>query len=988
MRTDNNISSCFVEFRGELLWENEANALKQIEEKNNIELRPKDSSPSDTEFTVRGYHVIELIISSYRGPIIESLPDAIGELKFLKRLNISRNKLTNLPESIGNLCQLEKLNLNNNQLKTLPDSFTNLKNLKKLDLSNNRLSTLPEEFRKLRRLSELNLGYNHIEHLPQGFWNLRNLERLRLNNNCLCEISELISKLSKLGSLDVSENNGIKLPWTLENSYSQQKYFRMNFPTTARIIPPQLLFSKNRELRTEIVRCFEDSIPILENLDDYIEDWVSGNERLYPYLLKLGQRLRYALSRYRFDNTVPKNQNQIEALSKDIDLIDKKSSIRIQFINFSEYMGSRSYPMGLLYVSAYLKEHSFTNVEYFDYICVLREREKKPSFGSHRDEHKEIVRRLFSYLDERNPHLIFVGPITSMHLVELNDLVPKLRERYSRTVLLAGGPHFGKKNEMDKELLHKYCKGLDGLIVGESEETVVEITERFYSDFEEDKAIPPREEFAKKLQKIPGVLTKNSKFNGRKPPDLENMPFPDMDLLEEYWKSSKIQKNYPSPKDYYSLCERRNPVVLSTLEYFEGDADWGSYFYDKHYFDEHIYPDSYFPFGIIVGSRCCPFKCTFCSSLGKRRFHSGQYIFKQMVELYEKYGINLFVFFDPLFTTSSPREKQRIEELCNMLLEGNYGFKYIIDIRCDVILKLPDELLVKIIQSGCSQFNLGLEKGANKALKKFKKGEPIENHLAAIEKLRNAARKARKEIFINGTFILGGAEETKVDIKDTLMHGFSLDLDGLIFYPLEIHPGTEIYNEALQEGILESGLIPYLKVKEYPIYSTNILPREYLFHIKELSDQTIERLRDLRNTIRQVELQQLQSKAHNTSDIKGYKMGTLFEYVRRFIGEALSYIKTHPNKHIVKNREHLSPPVFVSGDNNGYYVEVKNLEIISPLKKFADEVNNQIKRIEDPLFKRGPNYDDSVGDYHCGEMTLKWREFITRFDLLFSEVMK
>ena len=70
---------------------------------------------------------------------------------------------------------------------------------------------------------------------------------------------------------------------------------------------------------------------------------------------------------------------------------------------------------------------------------------------------------------------------------------------------------------------------------------------------------------------------------------------------------------------------------------------------------------------------------------------------------------------------------------------------------------------------------------------------------------------------INGTFILGGSGETRADILQTLVAGFTLDLDGLVFFPLEIHPGTEIYKQAIKEGIIPRGLEPYLR-KDYPVY--------------------------------------------------------------------------------------------------------------------------------------------------------------------------
>jgi|GEM_PF-6157309 len=46
-----------------------------------------------------------------------------------------------------------------------------------------------------------------------------------------------------------------------------------------------------------------------------------------------------------------------------------KSSTKIDFINFSEYVDeSISYPIGILYISACLKRSGFINIGYVDHI--------------------------------------------------------------------------------------------------------------------------------------------------------------------------------------------------------------------------------------------------------------------------------------------------------------------------------------------------------------------------------------------------------------------------------------------------------------------------------------------------------------------------------------------------------------------------------------------------------------------------------------------
>lgn len=69
-----------------------------------------------------------------------ALPSQIGNLRNLKILNASNNKMTGVPAEIGQLANLEVLDLSNNQLTGLPNELANLKNLKTLNLSGNQYS--------------------------------------------------------------------------------------------------------------------------------------------------------------------------------------------------------------------------------------------------------------------------------------------------------------------------------------------------------------------------------------------------------------------------------------------------------------------------------------------------------------------------------------------------------------------------------------------------------------------------------------------------------------------------------------------------------------------------------------------------------------------------------------------------------------------------------------------------------------------------------
>jgi radical SAM superfamily enzyme YgiQ (UPF0313 family) len=384
---------------------------------------------------------------------------------------------------------------------------------------------------------------------------------------------------------------------------------------------------------------------------------------------------------------------------------------------------------------------------------------------------------------------------------------------------------------------------------------------------------------------------------------------------------------------------------------------------DLHYLDGYGSRDRHFPFGVIVGSRGCPYRCSFCCSPGPRRLHSANYVFAQIVELNNRYGIRSFVFFDTLFTTSYPSEQKRVEELCKMILCCGLDIRYVVEMRADVILQLPVRLLALMIRSGCIEFNLGLEKGSNRMLREMTKDITIEDHFAAIGKLRQVSSKVRKGILINGTFILGGPGETRDDVCDTVFHSWVLNLDEVTLYVLEIYPGTRIYAEALKEGILKPELTPFLNPKKYPLYATKRLPRSYLIRIKESYAEVFERFSDFKGVMQEIEGQFLPENERNLSVFPAKKTRILNKKVKEFIQNAVDYAKKHRDKKLPRN----------------WTSEI-------PVKAYVSRVNEAITLLERRLKQKYPNYvkDYVYGDYQTGSLLNYWVLFLEEFEKLFT----
>ena len=85
-------------------------------------------------YKVNNNHVVRLWLGYSK---ISHLPESIGNLNFLKELDLTNCNLKSLPESIGKLQYLEEFYLFDNKLKSLPGSISNLKSLRNMFVKGN-----------------------------------------------------------------------------------------------------------------------------------------------------------------------------------------------------------------------------------------------------------------------------------------------------------------------------------------------------------------------------------------------------------------------------------------------------------------------------------------------------------------------------------------------------------------------------------------------------------------------------------------------------------------------------------------------------------------------------------------------------------------------------------------------------------------------------------------------------------------------------------
>ncbi|KAJ7646531.1 adenylate cyclase [Roridomyces roridus] len=118
-------------------------------------------------------------LSIVRGPIGRS-PLA------LTSLDISNAKLSVLDDyTLSQLTALRRLKLDSNSFRSIPDSLGDLKWLETLSCADNSLSELPQSIGKLQKLETLDVHNNSLTELPVTLWNCASLSRLNLTSNLL-----------------------------------------------------------------------------------------------------------------------------------------------------------------------------------------------------------------------------------------------------------------------------------------------------------------------------------------------------------------------------------------------------------------------------------------------------------------------------------------------------------------------------------------------------------------------------------------------------------------------------------------------------------------------------------------------------------------------------------------------------------------------------------------------------------------------------------
>ncbi|MFH1508531.1 MAG: radical SAM protein, partial [Candidatus Omnitrophota bacterium] len=189
----------------------------------------------------------------------------------------------------------------------------------------------------------------------------------------------------------------------------------------------------------------------------------------------------------------------------------------------------------------------------------------------------------------------------------------------------------------------------------------------------------------------------------------------------------------------------------------------------------------------ILGSRGCPYRCTFCSlpnTGGNYRKRQPQKIADEFEYLIENFPIKQISFVDPIFPFLTEDGLEFCDEIIKRKL--NNRIVWTCETRVD---KVNRKLLNKMKQAGCRRILFGLESGVQELLDNIDKSY-------SLEAIKTGISYARSEgIQTAGLFMIGLPGENKEMTQRTIDFAKELDLDFAKFAITVPFPGSQLYED-------------------------------------------------------------------------------------------------------------------------------------------------------------------------------------------------
>jgi radical SAM superfamily enzyme YgiQ (UPF0313 family) len=201
-------------------------------------------------------------------------------------------------------------------------------------------------------------------------------------------------------------------------------------------------------------------------------------------------------------------------------------------------------------------------------------------------------------------------------------------------------------------------------------------------------------------------------------------------------------------------------------------------------------PSCYLPFQTRRG---CPLRCSYCATAaieGSRiRMRSPEAVVKELAR-WRAAGYNQIYFVDNTFNLPP----DYAHDLCDQLADAELGISW----RAIFYPGSTGETLIRAMaRSGCTDVSMGFESGSDRVLSGMGKR-------FAVAEVRQTARMLKDAgISRMGFLLLGGPDETKDSVLESLRFADSLDLEAVkLTAGIRIYPYTRLAQIARSQGMI------------------------------------------------------------------------------------------------------------------------------------------------------------------------------------------
>jgi radical SAM superfamily enzyme YgiQ (UPF0313 family) len=199
---------------------------------------------------------------------------------------------------------------------------------------------------------------------------------------------------------------------------------------------------------------------------------------------------------------------------------------------------------------------------------------------------------------------------------------------------------------------------------------------------------------------------------------------------------------------------------------------------------------------VMLSGRGCPFKCNFCYRMDKGfRPRSTDSIIAEIKFLIDEYHISYIAFWDELLMSSV----SRMYEFCEAIIENDLNITWSCNGRLNYAYK-DLEMLKLMKKAGCVFINYGIESMDDHCLKLMHKNLTTEMIIKGIENTIEAGISPGLNI------IFGNLEENRAVIEKDVEFLLKYDDHAQLrtIRPVTPYPGTELYQIALEKGLIKN----------------------------------------------------------------------------------------------------------------------------------------------------------------------------------------